>query len=58
MHWVPFDFIACGDYAQGERGKINDKPVPFVLSVAIAKSKHRPIILTTTHRFGVDTLLR
>ena len=39
---MPFDFTACGGYAQGER----EQPPgvsPFVLSVAAAKSKHERI---------------
>jgi hypothetical protein len=39
---VPFDFTACGGYAQGKREQPQGVS-PFVLSVAAAKSKHERI---------------
>src|SRR5262245_29434725 len=40
---TPFDFTACGGYAQGERQKSRQPQGPFVLSVATAKSKQRRV---------------
>jgi len=43
---LSFDFTACGGYAQDERkkGRVH-KGVPFVLSVAPAKSKHAGVFI-------------
>src|SRR5215510_6476309 len=40
---TPFDFTACGGYAQGERQKSQQPQGPFMLSVAAAQSKQRRV---------------
>jgi len=44
----PFDFTACGGYAQGERKK-SSKKAPFVLSAAQRSRSTDEFALLTTH---------
>src|SRR5215510_1385336 len=62
---TPFDFTACGGYAQGERQKSQQPQGPFVLSPSTnsgqaARQRSRStgeLAVAPTHRFGVDTLV-